>query len=242
MGAATGQKIFLGRAPADGMLTTGRTLDGDGRPIPGTGFDLPPDGELADLLGRRTGAMTSHPSQAVWSAPLPAPKSDSETARSVGIYRPGYDGPPEHYHEHSVEHFEILSGEATFAINDRVEHVTAGETVTVETGERHTFSVGGDDLCYMLVEIRSPGRLRYVLPTLGGLAHDDEMTLSDPLQQAAIAQRLDGNTEFTELDPVVGRPLRSVLAPLARLGTYRGAYDKYTRDAFWERKVEQPEL
>lgn len=242
MGSELKQKIFVGRAPLNGMTTTGRTLDGDGRPISGTGFDLSPDGELAELLGRRIGAMTSHPSQAVWSAPLPAPEADSDTIRSVGIHQPGYDGPPEHYHEYSVEHFEVLAGEATFTIDDRAKHLTAGETVTVDAGERHTFSVGGDDLCYMLVEISSPGRLRYVLPTLGGLAHDDEMDLNDPLQQAIIAQRLDGNTVFTELDPTVGRPLSSALAPLARLGQYRGGYDKYTRDAFWKRKVEQPKL
>ena len=134
------------------MITTGRTLDDNGRPVPGTGFELAPD------------------------------------------------------------------------------------------GERHSFTIEGEDLCYMLVDIRSPGRLRYVLPTLGGLAHDADRNADSPLQQAMIAQRLAGNTVFTEIDETIAKPLRAGLAPLARLHGYRGAYAKYTQDAFWERHVEQPYL
>ncbi len=224
------------------MHTTGRTLDADGTPVPGTGFEVDPDGELADLLRRRTGAVSSHPTQAVWSAPLPAPEDDPDTIRSVGIHEPGFDGPPEHYHDRSVEHFEVLAGEATFLIDDREVPVRAGETLTVDTGKRHTFRVEGDELCYMLVDIESPGKLRHVLPTLGGLAHDDDATVEDPLQAAALADRLDGNTTFTTPSERVVRPLSAALAPVAKLAGYEGAYAKYTQDAFWERHVEQPAL
>lgn len=223
------------------MPTTGRTLDENGRPIPGTGFAFDPDGDLAALLAKRTGALTSHPARGAWSAPLPAP-DEGDVLRAVGVYRPGFDGPPEHYHERSPERFEVLAGEATFRIDGRAERVVAGESLAVEPGERHTFTVGGDDLCYMVVDVRSPGRLAQMLPTLAGLAHDDRRDAGNLLQRAAVADRLDGNTEFTELPPAVWRPLRSALAPVARLRGYRGAYEKYTRDAFWERHVEQPDL
>ena len=92
------------------------------------------------------------------------------------------------------------------------------------------------------MDIGSPGRLRHVLPTLGGLAHDDDTALRDPLQLALLADRLDGNTVFTAPSESVVQPLRAALAPLARLRGYNGAYAKYTRDAFWERHVEQPDL
>jgi mannose-6-phosphate isomerase-like protein (cupin superfamily) len=223
------------------MTITGRTLDADGSPVPGTGFDLNPDGDLAALLRERTGALTSHPTQAVWSAPLPAP-DDGDAIRSVGIHEPGFDGPPEHYHEESVEVFDVRSGAATFLIDDREVPVAAGERLTVDTGQRHTFRVEGDERCHMVVEIRSPGKLRHVLPTLGGLAHDDAASVEDPLQAAALADRLDGNTTFTTPSEAVVRPLSAALAPVARLAGYEGAYDKYTRDAFWERHVEQPAL
>jgi len=222
------------------MTITGRTLDAAGDPVPGTGFEFDPDGDLADLLARRTGALTSHPTQGVWSAPLPAPEDGPATIRSVGIHEPGFDGPPEHYHEHSVEVFDVRAGEATFLIDDREVPVRAGETLTVDTGERHTFRVEGDERCYMVVDIRSPGKLRHVLPTLGGLAHDDDASVENPLQAAALADRLIDNTVFTTPNETAVRSLRAVLAPVAKLAGYDGAYDEYTRDAFWERHVEQP--
>lgn len=224
------------------MVTTGRTLDRTGRPRPGTGFDVDADDALADLLARRTGALTSHPTQSVWSAPLPAPAGEDETVRSLGIHEPGFDGPPEHYHEHSEERFEVRAGEAVFHVDGRDERVVAGESITVAPGERHTFSIVGDTLCHMIVDIRSPGKLSAVLPTLGGIAHDEAVDADHPLQQAAIARRLDGNTVFTEIPPTLSRPLNAFLGPIARLRGYRGAYAKYTQDAFWERHVEQPEF
>jgi hypothetical protein len=94
----------------------------------------------------------------------------------------------------------------------------------------------------MIVDIESPGRLRQVLPTLSGLAHDAERTPDNPLQQAAIARRLSGNTVFTDINPDLSRPLSAVLGPIARLRGYRGAYGRYMQDGFWEHHVEQPEL
>jgi len=136
--------------------------------------------------------------------------------------------------------FAVEAGEASFRIDDRTERVTAGETIVVDPFERHTFTVGGDELCYMIVDIDSPGRLRQVLPTLSGLAHDGKA--DSPLQQALIARRLSGNTVFTEINPDLSRRLNAVLAPIAQLRGYQGAYSKYMREAFWERHVEQPEI
>ncbi|MFW6321094.1 MAG: cupin domain-containing protein [Halohasta sp.] len=224
------------------MVTTGRTLDADGQPIPGTGFELDPDGELAGILARRVGALASHPTRSVWTALLPESEENPDTLRSVGIFGPGFDGPPEHYHIRSEERFAVVGGTVRFRIDGRTERVTAGETITVRPYERHSFTVEGDEPCYMLVDIDSPGRLRHVLPTLSGLAHDEAMDSDTPLQQVIIAQQLSENTVFTELDPRLTRPLCSVLAPIARLRGYQGAYDKYTRETFWERHVEQPAL
>jgi len=221
------------------MATTGRTLDADGHPIAGTGFEFSPESDLGELLAQRTGALISHPTRGVWSAALPSPE-DSETIRALSIYRPGFEGPPEHYHEHSQERFAVEAGAATFRIDDREEPVTAGETIVVDPSERHTFTVGGDGLCYMIVDIDSPGRLRQVLPTLSGLAHDGKA--DSPLQQAMIARRLSGNTVFTDINPDLSRGLNAVLAPIARLRGYQGAYSKYMREAFWGRHVEQPEI
>jgi hypothetical protein len=94
----------------------------------------------------------------------------------------------------------------------------------------------------MIVDIESPGCLRQVLPTLSGLAHDADRNPDNPLQQAAIARRLSGNTVFTNINPDLSQPLSAALGPIAKLRGYRGAYGTYMQDGFWERHVEQPEM
>lgn len=223
-------------------ITTGRTLDGDGEPIPETGFDYVPDGPLGEYVERRTGPITSHPTRPVWGIPLPAPSDDPETTRTLSVLGPGYDGPPEHYHERSEERFTVVDGEVEFLLDGEPQRAGPGESVVVETDRRHTFRTDdAEGLRLVEAEISSPGLLDDVLPTLGGLAHDDERDLSDPRQQAVVADRLAGNTTFTERDPRLTAAASRLLAPLSRLQGFRGAYDRYRRPAFWRDHVEQPD-
>ena len=221
-------------------VTIGRTLDEDGTPVPGTGFDVEPGSWLAKRVTERSGPISSHPTRPVWAVPQPAPDGGGQVNRSVSVVGAGYGGPAEHYHDKSPEVFTVESGEITVTC-DGIDHVvTAGESITVETGVRHTFRNDTDERALVTTEIHSPGRLSQVLPTLGGLAHDDDRSTEDPLQQVAIAQRLDGNTTFTRQErPGVGLAV-DALGPLARAAGYRGAYGKYLQPAFWREHVEQP--
>jgi mannose-6-phosphate isomerase-like protein (cupin superfamily) len=221
--------------------TTGRTLDADGQPVAGTGFSYEPESRLADAIRSRRGPLTSHPTRPSWGT-LPTPVEGTEDVhRALSILGPGYDGPPRHYHEVSEEHFRVLRGEVVFDLDGTERRVSAGETVTVETGVPHSFRCPeGGEIAVMRTEISPPGRIGHVLPTLGGLAHDPEVDADNPLQQAAIAKRLEGDTVFLELDRRVAKPLTDALAPVARLRGYRGGYAKYAQPAFWERHVEQP--
>ena len=145
----------------------GRTLDERGDPVSGTGFDVEAGGWLERRLGKRTGPITSHPTRPVWSVPL----SDGDgPIRSVSVFDLGYGGPPAHYHVRSVERFEVEAGSLTVTLNGDERAVSAGESVTVETDVVHTFRNEADERAVVRTEIRSPGRLRQVLPTLGGLA------------------------------------------------------------------------
>jgi len=218
-------------------VTTGRTLDANGDPVPGTGFELDPDSQFADRVRERTGPVTSHPTRPVWGIPL---EGSGNTVRTLSVFGPGYGGPPEHYHEQSPERFEVERGSLTMMLDGTDHEVTAGETATVETGVTHTFRNDTDKRAVVITNIYSPGRLRQVLPTLGGLAHDDDGNPENPLQQALVADRLDGNTVFTRQERL--EPLSRLLTPVAELAGYQGAYAKYTQPAFWERHVEQPDL
>jgi len=219
-------------------VTTGRTLDESGEPVPGTGFEFDPDGWLAERIGERGGPITSHPTRPVWGVPL---STDDDTIRTLSIVGAGYDGPPEHYHEQSFERFDVREGEITLTLDGRDRQVVSGEEGTVETGVTHTFRNDADERAVVVTEIDSPGRLDAVLPTLGGLAHDPDRDPDDRLQQALIAERLAGNTTFTEA-AALPSPLTGVAARVAELAGYQGAYAKYTQPVFWERHVEQPDL
>jgi hypothetical protein len=162
--------------------------------------------------------------------------------RQVSIVGAGYDGPPEHYHTRSEETFDVRRGSVTFTLDGTDRTVAAGERTTVETGVRHTFRNDGDETALVVTSIHDPGRLRQVLPTLGGLAHDDSRDPDDRLQQAVLAKRLERNTVFTEGEGTVPELTTDALAPIARLAGYRGAYAEYMQPAFWKRHVEQPGL
>ena len=219
---------------------TGRTLDERGDPVPGTGFDVEAGGWLERRLQERTGPVTSHPTRPVWSVPL----SDGDgPIRSVSVFGPGYGGPPAHYHVRSVERFEVEAGSLTMALDGDERAVPAGESVTVETGVVHTFRNEADERAVVRTEIGSPGRLRQVLPALGGLAHDRsrDVNADDPLQQVLVADALEGNTVFVRGEGLAG-VAASLLVPVARLAGYRGAYAAYTQPAFWRDHVEQPSV
>ncbi|MXR52897.1 cupin domain-containing protein [Halovenus sp. WSH3] len=215
---------------------TGRTLDEEGRPIPGTGFEVTEGSWLEDRLRQRAGPITSHPNRAVWGVPL---TDGEDPIRTLSVFGPGYDGPPAHYHEQSVELFDVESGALTMRLDGDTRTAATGDTLRVEPGVVHTFSNDTDERALVTTEIHSPGRLRQVLPTLGGLAHDRRRSPNDPLQQLVIADALDDNTVFTRGERL-GNAAASALAPLARLAGYRGAYATYTQPAFWREHVEQP--
>jgi mannose-6-phosphate isomerase-like protein (cupin superfamily) len=215
---------------------TGRTLDEDGDPIPGTGFEVAEDSWLEDRIRERTGPITSHPTRAVWGIPL----TDGDgPIRTLSVFGPGYDGPPAHYHEESVEVFDVEDGSLVMTLDGEDRTIAAGETATVQTGVVHSFRNETDEQATVTTEIRSPGRLRQVLPTLGGLAHESPRDPDNPLQQALIADVLDGNTTFVQGEGLAGS-VRTVLTPIANLAGYQGAYATYMQPAFWRNHVEQP--
>jgi len=215
---------------------TGRTLDGSGDPIPGTGFEVETGSWLEDRLRDRVGPITSHPTRSVWGIPL---SDGGGTIRTLSVFGAGYDGPPAHSHDRSVEVFEVDAGSLTVTLDGDERVASAGESVTVDTGVVHTFRNGSDERALVTTEIRSPGRLRQVLPTLGGLAHDRSRDADDPLQQACIADALDGNTTFVRGEGLAGSVVSAVV-PVARLAGYRAAYATYLQPAFWRAHVEQP--
>jgi mannose-6-phosphate isomerase-like protein (cupin superfamily) len=215
---------------------TGRTLDEHGDPVPGTGFEVEDGSRLEERIANRAGPITSHPTRPVWGIPL---TEGDGPIRTLSVFGPGYGGPPPHHHEQSVERFEVETGSLVMTLDDTERTVPAGEMVTVDTGVVHGFRNETDERALVTTEIRSPGRLRQVLPTLGGLAHDPSRDPEDPLQQTLIADALEGNTTFVRGEGLAESAV-SALAPVARAAGYQGAYATHMQPAFWREHVEQP--
>lgn len=221
------------------MPTTGRTLDDSGSPIEGTGFSYESDSVIAEYLEQRVGPLSSHPNRNAWAGVLP----ETDETQNVGfsIIKPGYEGPPPHYHTESTEVFEIVQGTFIFTLDGIEYRARAGDTITVEPEKVHTFECVGDELGLMKTTIQPPGKISEVIPSLMGFAHDHESD-EDIWYIAAVFDELDGDTVFTTPPPQLTVPLAKALRPLADLQGYDITSDRYQTPEFWEAHVEQPAI
>ena len=227
-------------------LTTGRRIDGSGRPVDGTGFEFDSGGPLTALLAQRVSPLYSQPITGEWVTGLVAGKSTGgEFERGLGIFPPGNAGPPEHFHPSYDEHFDLVQGEFIFKVGGEERRVGAGEKVLVEKGTPHTFRCVGNGPGAVVVETRPAARTGEVITTLFGMAHDDRLTPQGQpkfLQAALTASEYADDTVFTSPPPNIALPLARALAPLARLMGYRPTDAKYLDESFWRAQVEQPLL
>jgi quercetin dioxygenase-like cupin family protein len=225
-------------------VVTGRTLDQDGRPIDGTGFDYERGDRLAELLRQRNSPLLSQPQTGEWAFGLVAPaETGGEFERGVGVFRPGNAGPPEHFHPAYDEHFDIVAGEFIFKIDGKERRARAGEQLVVPKGAAHTFRCVGDKHGAAIVETRPAARIGEVIATLFGMAHEGELGAQGQprfLQAMVIGSEYANDTVFTKPPPRVAIPVARALAPIGRLLGYRPTDPKYADARFWSARVEQP--
>ncbi|MFC6862362.1 cupin domain-containing protein [Halomicroarcula sp. GCM10025817] len=220
----------------------GRTLDRNGEPIPGSGFEVDPDSVLAETLRERTGPLVSNPVSQEWVAELERPEDTGGTYHSA-LYLSAGEGPPEHYHVGYDETFEGIAGELTVVIDGRPHRVSPGDSRTVPAGRVHKPRYDGDSFAAAIGTVEPPGKTLPLIKTLFGLAHDGLVSdAGQPkfLQGMVWTDELADDTVFTSPPPAVAHPLATVLAPIGRRVGYRVTYPKYEDPAFWELHVEQP--
>lgn len=225
-------------------MTTGRRLV-DGEAV-GGGFSVDADGPTVKKLREIEGPLVSNPVTGEWLGSLvTADESKGEYVRTVGVFAPGNEGPPEHYHIESEESFEVLEGELLFEVDGEERLLEEGESVVVEPGTRHTFSNPSESASSCLMGAEPVGKIAYVVLTLFGLGHEGKLSddgAPNPLQGAVITSELSDDTVFTSPPPAVQCATAKTLAPVGKLLGYRAVYPRYETDHFWENHVEQPEL
>jgi mannose-6-phosphate isomerase-like protein (cupin superfamily) len=227
-----------------GATHVGRTLDENGDPLPETGFEVEPDGDLAETLRERTGPLVSNPVSGEWVAELESPEDTGGEYHSA-LYLIDGAGPPEHYHVGYEETFEVISGELTVVVDGTPHRVPAGESCTVPAETVHKPRYDGDDFAAAIGTVKPPGKTLTIIKTLFGLAHEGQLSDSGQpklLQGMVWTDALADDSVFTSPPPAVTHPLATVLAPIGRRFGYQTTYPKYEDPEFWERRVEQPSL
>lgn len=225
-------------------MTTGRTIDQNGQPIDGTGFDYDTGDRLAELLNQRISPIFSQPITGEWIFALILSRdTHGEFERGVVIFRPGNSGPPEHIHPSYDEHFDIVQGEYIFKIDGKERSAGAGEQLVVKKGTPHTFRCVGDALGVVIGETRPAARIGEVISTLFGMAHEGALKPQGKpklMQAMVIGSEYADDTVFTNPPPGIAIPMAKALAPIGRLLGYRPTYPKYSNELWWNARVEQP--
>lgn len=227
------------------LMTTARLLDPKGQPIDGTGFQYEPGGRLASLLAQRRSLIFSQPHTGEWVFGLVlAAETSGAYERGAGVFRPGNAGPPEHFHPHYDEQFEIIQGEFLFKIAGKEQPARPGDKLLVKKGAPHTFRCVGDVHGAVVAETRPAARTGEVISTLFGMAHEGKLTPGGQpkfLHALVIASEYADDTVFTMPPPAIALPIAKALAPLGRLLGYRPTHARYQDETFWTGRVEQPE-
>ena len=225
-------------------ITTGRTLDQNGQPIEGTGFDYDSGDRLSELLNQRVSPIFSQPTTGEWIFALELSRDTrGEFERGVVIFRPGNLGPAEHIHPSYDEHFDIVQGEFLFKIGGRERRASAGEQLVVRKGTPHAFRCLSDRYGVVIGETRPAARIGEVISTLFGLAHEGALSPKGQprlMQAMVIGSEYADDTVFTNPPPKIAIPIAKALAPLGLLLGYRPTYPQYADEAWWSAHVEQP--
>ena len=82
--------------------------------------------------------------------------TDGRLVRAEVWVRPGGGVPTEHFHPHSEERFEVLSGRMTLECDRRSYVLLGGDRGTVVPGVRHRWCNGGDEELHMFIEVEDP--------------------------------------------------------------------------------------
>ena len=225
-------------------LTAGETLDENGNPLSGTGFEYDSEGPIAELLANRVTPLFSSPllGEFAWGL-IRGDQTNGEYERGAGVFPPGNLGPPEHIHPGFDEKFKIISGNFVIKQNGKESTYGPGDELTVKRGTAHTFRCVGDENGVLIAESWPASRLGEIACTLFGLAHEGKL---GPKGQPSFWQGIALGKEYTDdfalpfPPPLVSKILITLLAPIAKLLGYQATDPRYLEDSYWLEHVNQP--
>lgn len=143
-------------------------------------------------------------------------------------YRPDSTKPPEHYHPHQEEHFEVLAG-AILTVIDGVERTyMPGEDFTIPAGAPHWMRNTSEEEGKVIWQTRPAMRTETFFETVWGLAADGKSNIN-LLQAAVLGQAYADQFRLTSPPYALQRFLFLILAPVGRLFGYQAEYPQYSQ-------------
>ncbi|MCC5908101.1 MAG: cupin domain-containing protein [Balneolaceae bacterium] len=221
-----------------------RTIRPDGSIKVGSGIEIDSAGPTAAVLQDVAEPLFSNPITGECAGILVFPDdTNGEYMKAILISPGGASGPPQHFHPNYIEEFTIVEGEFIFDYNGKELVLKAGDQLSVQKNEVHTFRPTDKyDINTFVVVVRPPGMLIELVKTLYGLAHEGKLNKKgEPgfLQAMALAKKLSDDTVFTMPPPIIQKIMASVFAPIASWLGYHAIYPEYIEDGFWFERVEQ---
>jgi mannose-6-phosphate isomerase-like protein (cupin superfamily) len=228
-----------------GRIRTGRPLDDAGEPTDGPALDVDPDGPAAAAFAESPHALASSPGLGMWTSVLQYPDADGANDPEMLVWlAPDATELPEHVHTNRSERFRVLSGELTVVVDGAPVRVAAGDAVTVEPGEAHSFRNDTDETVAFRATVPWTRTIDMQYTTFG-LDHDGktgEDGQPGALRGLLLAAYLRDGTRITAAPMTVQRVLWATVGRVATAAGYEAVEERYLRDAYWEATVEQPDL
>src|SRR3954465_2342212 len=97
--------------------------------------------------------------------------------RAEAWVRPGGGVRAEHFHPHSEERFEVLSGRMTLERDGESHVLLGGDRTTVAPGVPHRWCNGGDDELHLFIEVENPRGFEHMIEEAFAAGRDGGMKL-----------------------------------------------------------------
>jgi mannose-6-phosphate isomerase-like protein (cupin superfamily) len=139
-------------------------------------------------------------------------------------------GCPLHLHPNIHERLTVVSGRVGIFVNGAISIAKLGRTIDIPAGVAHRFWNAGICEANITIDIQPAKRFEAFIRNMIGLAQDgktDSRGMPHLLQLAALASEFDDVVRFLKPARVVQRLVFPILAPIARMGGYRGSYSEY---------------
>jgi len=165
--------------------------------------------------------------------------------RGFGIMRAGAMGPPMHIHPGYTEYFEVFEGQAIFTLDGKKKLLVPGDKIVVSPDTPHTFSPHGDHYLAIFVDAHPTGKLKDIIATLFGLAHEGKTGRKGQpgfWQSMVMGAELSDDTVFTHIPPKLQQSLFKLFGPVGKFMGYEAIYERFLEERYWKKWVEQLEL